>query len=315
MNKVKALPSMWKWQLLAVVPVLLAAPNGMSVKIATDGGVPAVWMSVLRFVVSALVLLPFVIMARRRFTKRNMKYAALSGVAYGIAVLSYTQAISLSQASYVSVISLGIPIFLMIYSVYLTKERVSRRALIGISVAALGSFIVVAAPLLFNGGVTSAFHPLATLLALVNVVLFPLSIILAKKANESNLPITATFGVSASVVFALSLFVALVSGIPFPSGAIAENPLIVIPILYGAIMVFVVAKTLTVASYRYIGSVAIGALQYLESFLSIILPILILREQMTIEMMIGGMLILAGVIVSELRIFPSKKRPKLDTIQ
>lgn len=315
MNKVKAIPSIWKWQLLAVVPVLIASPNGMFVKVATDGGIPAVWLSVFRFVVSALILLPFVIMARRRFTKKNAKYAIISGLAYGVAVLAYSQAVSLSQASYVSVISLGVPIFLMIYSVYLTKERVSRRALVGISVAAMGAFIVVAAPLLFSGGVTSAFSPLATLLALVNVVFFPLSIIMAKKANEGGLPITATFGVSASVVFVLSFFVALVSGVAIPVAVIGENPFLLVPILYGAIMVFVVAKALTVASYRYIGSVAVGALQYLESFLSIILPILILSEQMTIEMMIGGMLILAGVIVSELRIFPNKKRPKLDTIQ
>ncbi|UTX51158.1 DMT family transporter [Candidatus Saccharibacteria bacterium TM7i] len=313
MNKTKTMPHLWKWQLLAVLPALLAAPNGMFVKIVTDD-VSAVWLNVLRFFVSALIVLPFVIMARRRFTKKNLKYAVFSGLAYGVAVLSYTQAISLSQASYVSVINLGIPIFLMVYSVYFTKERVSRRALLGISFAALGSFIVVAAPLLFSGGVTSTFHPLATILALVNCAFFPLSVIMTKKANEEGLPISASFGVSSTIIFLLSLFVALVTGIAPPVEVFMNNPVLLLPVLYSAILVYVVAKSITVASYRYIGSVAVGALQYLESFLSIILPIIILGERMTLEMLIGGLLILVGVIVSELKLFPNRKRPEMEAL-
>lgn len=70
-------------------------------------------------------------------------------------------------------------------------------------------------------------------------------------------------------------------------------------VLYMALGVSLLAHMLTVMTYRRLGSAVTGGMQYVESFLAIALPILLLGERMTIEMLLGGMLILLGVILTE----------------
>lgn len=293
----------WAWFAIAAAAVLLAAPNGVIVKVAMEE-IPAVWVNVFRFALIALVMLPVIIRSIKVMNRQNMKYALLAGVMSAIAVTGYMHAIDLSQASYVAVINLGIPILLMLYSVYLTKERVSKRAMLGISIAALGAFIMIGTPLLVGQGFEQGFYPLATVLALINCATFPLTIIFSRKANEAGLPITATYGISASMVATVSVIAALIMGVSLPAEAIQSNPLILLPIAYSALAVSFLARVLTVAAYQRLGSVAVSGFQYIESFLSIMLPILLIGERMTTEMLVGGVMILIGVIVAEMRFHP-----------
>lgn len=301
-NKNKTIP-LWAWHLIALVPILLAVPNGTFVKVIGNTMDPA-WINVIRFAMIVVVLVPFLIHARKLMTRKNVGYALLQGVAYSISVACYVFSISLSQASYVSVINLGIPILLMLYSVYLTRERVTRNAMVGISIAALGAFVIVGFPLLVEQGFTSEFNPLATILALINVAAYPLAVIFSRKANEHGLPITAAFGVSSIVVFCVNLAIALVVSGTLPVQALQDNPHIILMIAYTAIAVSLIARMLTVLSYKHLGSAVTGGLYYIESFTSILLPIIVLGERMTSEMLVGGILILLGVLVAEARHHP-----------
>ncbi len=293
----------WAWHLVALAPVLLAAPNGMVIKMVGSEIDPA-WINVLRFSIITLVLLPLLIRSIPFMTKKNIRFAILQGLMYSIAVTSYVFAINLSQASYVAVINLGIPILLMVYSVYLTRERVTRNAMVGISIAALGAFTIIGFPLLIGQGFTSDFHPLATVLALLNVAAYPLAIIFSRKATDDGLPLTVAFGVSSSVTLAVSLGVAVLLGGAFPFEAIATQPSILLMIAYTALGVSLLARMLTVLSYKHLGSAVTGGLYYIEGFASIMLPILVLGEHMTSEMLFGGILILLGVLVAETRRHP-----------
>ena len=209
--------------------------------------------------------------------------------------------VSLGQASYTSVVALGIPIALMTYSVYLTREKVSRRAMLGVSMAALGAFIVVGVPLFVGQGFASEIHPAATILAFVNVLASPLAVICSRKANDAGLPMSATFGVALMTAFVLTTGVAIVTtGELMPIKAIVQQPMFVMGVLYMALGVSLVARMLTVVTYRRLGSAVTGGMQYVENFLAITLPILLLNERMTIEMLLGGVLILLGVILTEL---------------
>ena len=289
---------LWAWHGIALIPVLIAVPNGTFMKLISEAMDPA-WINVVRFAIIVVILLPFLIRARKAITKRNLQYAVLQGVAYSISVACYVFAISLSQASYVSVINLGIPIMLMIYSVYLTRERVTRNAMVGISIAALGAFVIVGFPLLMGQGFTSDFNPLATILSLIGISAYPLSVIFSRKANDSGLPITAAFGVSSIVVFCVSLVIALVVSGSFPAQEVFSNPHVMLMIAYTAIGISLLARMITVLSYKHLGSAVTGGLYYIEGFASILLPILVLGERMTSEMLFGGILILLGVLVAE----------------
>lgn len=294
----------WVWYVLAIVAVILAAPNGTIIKTVIEIIDPA-WVNVMRFSVITIVMLPFMIRAVPVMNKKNVRYALASGIFYSIAVMSYVMAISLSQASYVAVIDLGIPIVLMLYSVYLTREQVSRKAVVGISIAALGAFTVIGFPLLAGQGFASDFHPMATVLSLANVFAFPMTVVLSRKASEHGLPLTATFGLSSIVITVISLIFALLTVGPISLSAIMNQPGAMLAIIYSALAVSLLARLLTVAAYKHLGSVAISGLHYVESFASILIPIVLLGEVMTREMMIGGLLILVGVLVAEVRHHPA----------
>ena len=79
-----------------------------------------------------------------------------------------------------------------------------------------------------------------------------------------------------------------------PIKAIVQQPMFVMGVLYMALGVSLVARMLTVVTYRRLGSAVTGGMQYVENFLAITLPILLLNERMTIEMLLGGVLILLG---------------------
>lgn len=289
---------LWAWHVIALIPVLIAVPNGTFMKLISEEMDPA-WINVARFALIVVILMPFLIHARKAITKKNLQYAVLQGVAYSVSVACYVFAISLSQASYVSVINLGIPIMLMIYSVYLTRERVTRNAMVGISIAALGAFVIVGFPLLMGQGFTSDFNPLATILSLIGISAYPLSVIFSRKANDNGLPITAAFGISAIVVFCVSLVIALIVSGSFPAQELFGNPHVMLMIAYTAIGISLLARMITVLSYKHLGSAVTGGLYYIEGFASILLPILVLGERMTSEMLFGGILILLGVLVAE----------------
>ena len=295
---------LWAWHLIALVPVIIAAPNGVLIK-TIGGEIDSVWINVLRFTIIVIATLPFLIKSIPLMTKKNMKYAVLQGVAHSIAVNSYVFAVSVGQASYVSVINLGIPILLMIYSVYLTREKVTRNAMVGISIAALGAFTIIGFPLFVGQGFTNDFNPLATIFALINVAIYSLMIIFSRKATDNGLPLTASFGTSAIIVLGVSFVLAFIFGSAFPIEKMIAQPSIILMIAYTALCVSLLARMLTVLSYKHLGSAVTGGLYYIEGFSSILLPIIVLGERMTAAMLAGGILILIGVLVAETRRHPA----------
>jgi drug/metabolite transporter (DMT)-like permease len=260
----------------------------------------------LRFALIAIVTLPYVMYVRRTFTKTNVKYALLMGITMTVAALSYVGAISLSQASYVAVIALGMPIVFILYSIGMTGERVRSRSIAGVSLAIVGAFVVVAWPLIFSGGLGS-YSVWATVLALVDVFVFPLAIIFSRKANEHGMPIMASFGISSVVVAIASgvLALAIVGVSAFES---VGNMQTIIAVVYSAICVALIARLLNVMSYERLGSVVTAGLSYIENLLAILLPLLILGEIITLELIAGGLLILVGVYIAETQHHSKKHR-------
>jgi drug/metabolite transporter (DMT)-like permease len=285
------------WFLIALVAALLSAPNGTFIKIASDS-LDSLTLNALRFGLIALITIPYIMYMYQRFNKKNFRYSIYMGICMTIAALSYSAAISLSQASYVSIIALSMPIVFIVYSILMTGEKVRARSFFGIALAVTGAFLVVAIPIIMSGGIASEFHPLATVFAVIDSLAFPLAIIFSRKANEHGLPIMASFGVSAIVVTIICLIGALVFVGPVGFAA-AGSPDVAVAIVYSAIVVALVARMLNVASYERIGSVAVSGLSYVESLLAILIPIIALRESISIELILGGALILVGVYFVE----------------
>ncbi len=293
MQKKLKLSNKWFW--VGVLAAVISAPNATIVKYVTNSIDPFVF-SAIRFALIAVVTTPYIFLARRKFNAKNFQYAIMVGVFMSIAIFTYVWAIRLSQASYVTIITLITPIIFVLLSVKLTGDKINKRSIAGITLAALGAFIIIALPIAIQQKAPAQFYPLASFLALLNTVSFPLAIIYSKKSNESGLPLTSIFSISSWIVLTFSVLL-IVLFVPVKS--ITLSPGIIFAIAYSGIVVALVARIIGVMSYEHIGSAVTSAIAYAETLLAVTLPVIILGEKISIYMVLGGVCILLGVYLAE----------------
>ncbi len=291
----KSKTNITNWFLLGLVGTLIAAPNATVVKYGTDHMDPFLF-NTLRFLIVSMVTSPFVLVRLGSLRKVSVRSACLAGLCMTIAVISYVLAIKYSQASYVATISLITPIIFIIYSARMTGEKITSRAVAGITLAAIGAMIIVALPIAIHQGASFVFYPAATGWALLSCLTFPLAMIYMKRANESGMSMPAilsiTYWIACLVNLACFALVGTGSVRSIDHGA-------VFGIVYSGIAVALVARMIGVLAYEHIGSAITSALAYLETFLAILLPVALLHEHLSVEMVAGGILILCGVYVVE----------------
>ena len=75
--------------------------------------------------------------------------------------------------------------------------------------------------------------------------------------------------------------------------------------IYSGIVVTFAARSLWIAAYERIGAASSGGLSYLETLLSILLPLIILGERLSVELIVGAVLIMYGVYMTQSRITKS----------
>ncbi len=174
-----------RWLLLGIAAAVLAAPNATVLRYALNGVNPYFLNSV-RFLIISLITTPFLLIKLKHFDRKNLKESIKAGLYMSIAATSYVLAIKLSQASYVVVVTLITPIFFVIFSARLTKEKITVRAITGIILAAIGAMMIMILPIAIKQNGPFIFYPWATTFALVNCVTFPLAIISFKITNYTN---------------------------------------------------------------------------------------------------------------------------------
>jgi drug/metabolite transporter (DMT)-like permease len=284
-----------KWFWLGFLAVVLGAPNGTVIRFTISDFDP-IYFNFLRFSLIFLVTLPYIIINRSKLNKSGLKYTAYSGITFAVAVFCFVEAINSSQASYASLIGLASPIFFITYSVKLNNESISRKSAAGITLAALGAFIMIFMPLAAKGGSLSGqFYPLATILMLLNCVSYPLGTIYVKKANDEGIPMVTIIGLSALIISLSSL---LILPITHPSATKLDWK-VLIAVLFSGLIVGVVHRIAAIKSYEHVGSVVSSALGYFGSFLSILIPVFVLGEKLSLAMVAGGVLILLGIYIIE----------------
>ncbi|MCA9309378.1 DMT family transporter, partial [Candidatus Saccharibacteria bacterium] len=192
-----------KWFLLGLLGVFIAAPNATVIKYAVDAVSPLQY-NALRFLVVALLTTPLLLASLKKFTKYNLSQSLQAGFFMAIAVVSYVTSIKLSQASYVSIITLVTPIVFILFSTRINGESINKRAMAGVTLAAIGAMVIVMLPLAIRQSGDFVFYPLATAFALVNSISYSLAIIKLKSANEAGVPLPALLSISAWTVAAIS---------------------------------------------------------------------------------------------------------------
>lgn len=293
--------NIWFW--VAAVATLVGAPNATVIRFAVDEADPFYW-TMTRFALIAMVCLPFILASRKVFRRREARIALIkASISLTVGVLTFAFAIFHSQASYISIISLLTPIVFVVLSSRMVGERIKAKAVAGLALAASGAMLLVVLPIALSDSATG-FYPLATILGLINCVAYSLGIIYLRKANEAGVSMPVTIGTTSTVIALVSL------GLLVLFGDTSRMPIEAsywLAVGYSALAVGLLHRILSVLSYEHIGSVMISALGYFEIMLAILIPVFVLNEKLSPEMVVGGALILFGVYVVESHKYPHAK--------
>lgn len=284
------------WLIIALLYAAISAPNATVIK-AVVGEIDPYYWTLIRFAPILLLTLPMVIKAWPLLRRKRIWWRVCSsGLLMAIGVICYVLAIEASQASYVSIVSLTIPIIIIVLSALIIKERISARVVSGITLAALGAMVIVVLPVAFTQGATT-FYPVATILALINCFCFGLGMVLMRQTSEkAKVPLSVNLGFMSffSVVFSAMLL--------FMIGDVSRvsvEPSILGAALYSGLGIAWLLRIVSVKILANLGAATDGAVGYFGTLVAIIIPIVVLGERLSITMVIGGILILAGLYIVE----------------
>ncbi len=283
-SRVTALLAVWG-------TVLFWGLSFVSSKIILNTGVPPMTMVCIRFVVAAIVLNLF---ARRidpaaRLRKKDIIPLAASGL-FGVTVYFFFEArgIKLTSASHASLIIATIPIFTVVAEAIFFRTRISWIAAAGVALSVAGVVFVVrrAGEALLSGSIVGDLLMFGACLSWVAYIL------LSKNLHRrmSEIAITAyqsLFGTIFLIPFAL-----LERGQWVPITLVAGLNLVYLALFCSALSNFLYVHALS-----RLGPIVISPYINLIPVVSVIGGVVLLGETLVWGQIVGGILILAGVLI------------------
>lgn len=266
---------------------------GIFVKYLT---LPSGFLVFLRASIGFLFLLPFVIFRKNKNTlisiKENLLPLILSGAALGANWVLLFEAFRYTDVSVATLCYYLAPVFIVLLSPLVLKERMTLQKIISVGIALLG--------MIFVSGVLSgvdSVNPLGILFGVMAAVLYATVVFINKRIkNVDAYDKTAfQFGISLIITLPYSLFTEKLSSDMFDLRS-------VILILTVGIIHTGVAYILYFSALKDVKAHTAAIFSYIDPILSLTLSFLILKEPLGVFKAIGAVLVLGGAFLSEFKI-------------
>ena len=265
--------------------------NFVAAKIATQA-VSGLTLLFFRYLIASLILL-FVYRKRPRpkLTKRDKKNILLIGVfGYCGSIALQMVGISLSASSMASIINTMTPVAIVVFAVPLLGERATVRQILGILLTVAGSIVIV-------GSGSGEIRPLGIALSFVGMVLWGFTSVWIRRSRDN------VDGVFLTIYGTL---VGLAADIPLMAADIAIHGVawdkidggFWLAILWSGAVATAGANLWWNRGLEFLPAATCSLFYALLPVVSTVLGILVLREQPTLQFLLGGLIIVAGVVVS-----------------
>lgn len=263
----------------------------MAAKIATQA-VSGLTLLFFRYLIASLILL-FVYRKRPRprltgQDKRNILLIGVFGYCGSIALQMV--GISLSASSMASIINTMTPVAIVVFAVPLLGERATVRQILGILLTVAGSIVIV-------GSGSGEIRPLGIALSFVGMVLWGFTSVWIRRSRDN------VDGVFLTIYGTL---VGLAADIPLMAADIAIHGVawdkidggFWLAILWSGAVATAGANLWWNQGLEFLPAATCSLFYALLPVVSTVLGILVLREQPTLQFLLGGLIIVAGVVVS-----------------
>ncbi|PGS49395.1 DMT family transporter [Bacillus sp. AFS041924] len=260
-------------------------------------------IALLRGLIGSLFLTTVLLIRKKKILWASVRVNALllllSSITLGGNWIFLFQAYKYTTISNAALSYYFAPVFVLIFSPLLLKEKLSTKKLICIGVAMLGMILIVG-----SGGLsTSGLKDLIGIGFGLMAAVFYASLMLLNKFIKNMDGLETTLIQLATATFLLMPYVFFTEGIGILE--VSDSSILLIFIL--GIVHTGIGFLLFFLGMQKLNGQSIATLSYLDPITSLLISAVILQEQMTIVQMIGGTLLLGSTFVSEKQSFRSSK--------
>ena len=274
-----------------LLAVLFLGTNPVAVKVAVRD-VPQLPFVSLRFVLAGVVLLTLVLLLKEERPQRRdlLSMTAVGVVGVGLNNIAFTFGVSLTTASETALIYAAVPVWGMILGASLGLERPTPIAILGVALAFVGVGVIVYSSL---GEEASSF--IGDLLVVVATVCWASYAVLSLPLLRRHTPLT---------IAAYTMLFGGLAALPVALPSFFHNSLGAVSSTSWAATAY---STLFVAAYGFfawqrgvsrIGANRVLVYQYLIVLIGVVAGVMLLGESLTINKIIGGVVILLGVYLA-----------------
>ena len=256
--------------------------------------IPPLSFTLLRFLLSACVLLPFVIQKKELHFK-NAKKAILISLLATLNTMLFMFGVERTSASVSTLLYAGVPLIAAVFAYVLWKEKIYGRKALGILIGFVGVLVIVLLPVLEQKTGLGADLS-GNLIILVGVCSFALYSVLSKDLQKEHSPLQLTmFFVLASTAVQLVL-------VPFDfvqnkewwSGLSGEA---FFGLLYTGVLGTGVYYLIYQHAIKNTSPVVASLILYLQPIFAFLWASLLLGEKLTPEFIMGAALAFIGVAI------------------
>ncbi len=251
---------------------------------------PALVISAYRMLFTSLLLLiPVMLTSRdefRNITKKEYMLCTVSGIFLALHFASWISSIKMTTIANSTILVSCSPIFVALANYFLTKEKLSRKMAVGISMSLAGTAIIATGSL----GDSASNMMLGNTLAFLGAVFVAGYLVIGgvvRKNMSAGIYVFIVYSVSTAALFIMCL----ASKTPIYPYSTKEF------ILFAALAFFCSILGHTVYNYmvKYVSSTLISVSTLSEPIFASIMAIIIFMEIPSVHTVIGGSIIIAGI--------------------
>ncbi|MFJ8244378.1 DMT family transporter [Peribacillus asahii] len=264
-------------------------------------------IALLRGLIGSFFLMTVMFMMKKKFSwalvKANALVLLLSSIALGGNWIFLFQAYKHTTISNAALSYYFAPVFVLILSPLVLKEKLSAKKIICIGIAMLGMLLIVG-----NSGVsTSGLGHLLGIGYGLMAAIFYASLMLFNKFIKNMDGLEITFIQLGTSTLLLMPYVFFTEGFGILEVSSSSIPFILIL----GIVHTGIGFLLFFSGMQKLKGQSIAALSYTDPITSLVISAVILQEQMTVVQMLGGALLLGSTFVSENQSMKFSKRLKI----
>ena len=283
---------------VAIFLVLLSAVGfgalAMFAKLAYGAGVTPTMLLALRFLLAAVFLAPIIWFGRIPLPRgRVFAGFMLMGALYTAQSQSYFTALLYASSGLVGLLLYAYPVLVTALALMLGWERLDRRTLVLLALAVAGLAITLGGQL--HG------QPLGIAFGLLAAGIYAVYIVTGGKLTANVHPLAATFVVLGSAAL-FNGVLAIAGHNDLPRGVTAWLSIAAI-----AVFSTVLAIAAFLAGVKHIGPAQASIISTMEPVITLGLGVALFDETVSASQMLGGVMVLAAVILLAQR--PSKSHP------